>query len=151
MQFDPIRLDEPAKFAGVWWIDGPDLPPVPGELAYEPNDGLRLRIISGEESFERRLQLRYDSRDWTLRGVCGGGEEEINPAKIKKFAKEVAEARNAQSHGRRAGRRSSDGSFFAIIDQMRLLIITYLLRRCGLPDALLSREYCDPKGGWRWG
>lgn len=75
MQFGPIRLDEEAKFVGLWWIDGPDATPSPGELTYDPNDGLRLRVICGKESFEKRLRRRYEHRDWNVRGLCGGGDQ----------------------------------------------------------------------------
>jgi ApeA N-terminal domain 1 len=56
MATDPLNLDEPGEWAGLWWL--PDEPEnqVPGVLRYEPEDGLKLSLIG---TFEDRIMTTH--------------------------------------------------------------------------------------------
>ena len=52
MADDPLNLDEPAEWSGLWWLpDAPD-EKVPGVLRYKPGDGPVLSLIG---VFEDRI------------------------------------------------------------------------------------------------
>lgn len=51
MTNDPLDLDLPGEWSGLWWL--PDEPgrKVPGVLRYDPDDGLLLSLIGGFEDW----------------------------------------------------------------------------------------------------
>ncbi|MGY0389537.1 ApeA N-terminal domain 1-containing protein [Nocardioides sp. WG-D5] len=49
---DPLNLDEPGEWAGVWWVPGDPDDQVAGVLRYEPERGLELSLIG---TFEDRI------------------------------------------------------------------------------------------------
>ncbi|MEU7646896.1 hypothetical protein [Streptomyces huasconensis] len=53
---DPLNLDAPSEWAGLWWL--PEAPEyqVPGVLRYEPEGGLVLSLIG---AFEDRVMTTH--------------------------------------------------------------------------------------------
>lgn len=52
MANDPLKLDEPGEWAGLWWLPDDLDERVPGVLRYEPGTGLALSLIG---TFEDRI------------------------------------------------------------------------------------------------
>ncbi|MFF2927045.1 HEPN domain-containing protein [Streptomyces celluloflavus] len=56
MANDPLNLDEPDEWAGLWWLPNEPDYQVPGVLRYVPKDGLVLSLIG---TFEDRIMTTH--------------------------------------------------------------------------------------------
>lgn len=69
---DPLDLDEPGEWWGLWWLPEDPDQQVPGILRYSPDDGPLLSLIG---AFEDRVMwpfaVKHGRSVWPGRGLAG--------------------------------------------------------------------------------